>query len=98
MTTLKLRKQTAQALDIQKRHLEASIIVKFNAIFKNMANDASNLYRATGKLDNQLLAKNYAPEFLKEIRDAMRKSIKKFGFILRKDVEKKYNVFFDAKL
>jgi len=97
MTTVTLRKQSAEALDIQKRVLEATIIPKINRVFKNMANDAANLYRATGRVPSQLLAENYSPEFLKEIRDAMRKSIKKFGFNLRKSVEKKHGLFFDAE-
>ena len=97
MVTVNLRKQSAEALDIQKRVLEASITPKINRVFKNMATDASNLYKATGSVPSQLLAKNYSPEFLKEIRDAMRKSIKKFGFNLRKSVEKKHGLFFDAE-
>ena len=97
MTTLNLRKESAQALDIEKTKLEASITVKIERIFRNMANDASNLFLATGNLDNQLLAQNYAPEFLKEIRDALRKSIKRFGFNLRKDVEKKHYLLFNIE-
>jgi hypothetical protein len=87
----------SQQLDIEKRKLEASIIVDLKAVFKNMANDAANIYQATETLPNQLLADNYSPEFLKGVRDAMRKSIKRFGFNLRKDVEKKHNLFFDAE-
>lgn len=97
MTTINFRKQTAQQLDIEKRRLEASITVKINQIFKNMANDAANLYRATGSVPNRLLANNYSPEFLKEIRDAMRKSIKAFGFNLRRSVEKKHDITFDVE-
>jgi len=97
MTTLNLNKLSSQELDIEKRKLEASIIPKFNSLFDNMAQDASNIYRATGSLPSQLLADNYAPEFLKEIRDAMRKSIKKFGFNLRKATEKKHGLFFNAE-
>ena len=97
MTTVNLRKQSAEQLDIQKRVLEATITPKINRVFKNMANDAANLYKATGRVPSQLLADNYSPEFLKEIRDAMRKSIKKFGFNLRKSVEKKHGLFFDAE-
>jgi hypothetical protein len=96
MTTINPLRQSAIELDIQKRGLESSIIVRLKHTFKNMANDASNLYRATGSLQTQQLANNYAPEFLKEIRDAMRKSIRKFGFNLRKTVEKKHGLFFDA--
>jgi hypothetical protein len=97
MATINLRKQSAQQLDIEKRALEARITPSIERIFKNMANDASNLYRATGNLPARELANNYSPEFLKEIRDAMRKSIKKFGFNLRKKVEKKHALFFDIE-
>lgn len=97
MTTINLRKLSAQALDIEKRKLEASIIIKIEAIFQNMANDAANLYKSTNKTQSELLAQNYSPEFLKEIRDAMRKAIKKFGFNLRKATEKKHNINFDAE-
>lgn len=97
MAKINLNEQTAQELDIAKRVLEAQVIVRLNSIFRNMANDASNLYRATGNVPSRELANNYAPEFLKEIRDAMRKSIKKFGFNLRKVTEKKHNIFFDAE-
>jgi hypothetical protein len=97
MTKINIRKQSAIQLDIEKRKLEASIIVDLQRIFRNMANDAANLYNATGNLPSAQLSKNYSSEFLKAIRDAMRKSIKKFGFNLRKTVEKKHGLFFDAE-
>lgn len=98
MTTLELRRQSARKLDIEKRKIEASITPKLDRIFRNMADDASNLYKATGNVPSQELAINYEPEFLKEIRDAMRKSIRQFGFNLRKTIEKKHGLFFDAEL
>lgn len=88
--------KSSQELDIEKKRIEATITPKFEAIFKNLAIDCQNLYLATQSLNSELIANNYAPEFLKEIRDAMRKSIKYFGFNLRKEAEKKYNLFFDA--
>ncbi len=97
MATINPRKQSAIKLDIEKRALEARIAPVIERIFKNMANDASNLYKSTGNLPSKQLAENYSPEFLKEIRDTMRKSIKKFGFNLRKAVEKKHALFFDAE-
>jgi hypothetical protein len=96
MATLEFRRQRAKDLDIQKRKLESIVASKIAIVFRNMARDATNLYKATGRLDSSNLADNYSVEFLKEIRDAMRKSITQFGFNLRKSIEKKYGLFFDA--
>lgn len=76
-------------IDIRKRKLEANAIPKIKAIFKNMANDAESIYRKNGNIDTTELANNYYPEFLKEIRDIMRKTIKEFGFTLREDLQQK---------
>lgn len=97
MTKINFRKQSARQLDQEKLKLEASIITDLNRIFTNLANDASNIYRLTGTINSRQLAENYAPEILTEIRTAFRKSIKKFGFNLRKTVEKKHNLLFDAE-
>jgi len=97
MTKINFRKQSALVLDQQKLALEASIITDLNRIFTNLANDASNIFRLTGTINSRQLAENYAPEILTEIRTAFRKSIKKFGFNLRKTVEKKHNLLFDAE-
>jgi len=97
MTKINFRKESAIVLDQQKLALEASIITDLNRIFTNIANDASNIYRLTGTINSRELAENYRPELLSQIRDAFRKSIKKFGFTLRKTVEKKYNLIFNAE-
>ena len=97
MTSLDIRRETARKLDAEKLQLEASVVTKVKSTFKNMANDAQALYLTTGSIPSQELANNYYPEFLKEVRDAFRKSIKRFGFNLRGSVEKKYNLFFDAE-
>ncbi len=97
MSKINFRKQSALKLDQEKLKLEASIITDLNRIFTNIANDASNIYRLTGTINSRQLAENYAPEILTEIREAFRKSIKKFGFNLRKTVEKKHNLLFDAE-
>ncbi len=76
-------------IDVRKRKLEANALPKIKAIFRNMANDAENIYRKNGTIDTQELANNYYPEFLKEIRDIMRKTVKEFGFSLREDLQKK---------
>lgn len=65
-------------INTRKIRLEASATPKIRAIFKNMANDAENLYRKNGSINTQELANNYYPEFLKEIRDLMRRTNKEF--------------------
>jgi hypothetical protein len=94
---LNLRNQTAQELNIEKLKLEAAITPRIEAVFKNMAKDAQSIYTVSGSLDAAQLSSNYSPEFLKEIRDAMRKSISKFGFNLRKTVEEKHFINFETK-
>lgn len=76
-------------IDTRKRKLEANAIPKLKAIFRNMANDAENIYRKNGAINSQELANNYYPEFLKEIRDMMRKTTREFGFTLREDLQRK---------
>ena len=76
-------------IDVRKRKLEANALPKIKAIFRNMANDAENIYRKNGTINAKELANNYYPEFLKEIRDITRKTVKEFGFSLREDLQKK---------
>jgi len=91
-----MSRKDAQKIDLEKLRIEATITPKFKTIFNNIARDAERLYKTTGKLPSQELAQNYYPEFVKEIRDAMRKTIKFFGFDLRKALELKgFN--FDAE-
>ena len=97
MTTLNLSQQSARQLDIEKRKLEARLLPDIKRIFRNISTDASNLYKATGSLPARELASNYNPDFTKEIRDIYRTAIRKFGFQISKDVEKKQGLFFDAE-
>ena len=97
MVSINFRNESAKRIDEEKRRLEASVANRLKSVFRNMSNDASNLYKLTGTIDSQALAINYQPEFLKEIRDAMRRSIRKFGFSLRETLEKKHAVFFDIE-
>ena len=97
MTTLNLSQQSAKTLDIEKRKLEAKLLPDVKRIFRNISIDARNLYKATGNLPSRELASNYNSDFTKEIRDIYRTTIKKFGFQIRKDVEKKHGLFFDAE-
>jgi len=85
-----------EKIDEEKIRIEASVVPKIKKIFANMAEDAETIYRTTGRVPEEL-AENYYPEFLKEVRDAMRKTIKKFGFDLRGNLEAKHGLFFDAE-
>lgn len=87
----------ASRIDQEKIRLEASTIPRLKRIFSNMATDAQAIYTTTGAIPTEELAQNYYPEFLKEIRDAMRKSIKFFGFDMRGVLEKKHGIFFDVE-
>lgn len=79
-----------QAIDIDKRKLklEASYLPEIKKIFRNMAKDAQNLYEA-GSLNPKELADNYYNEFVKDIRDIMRRAVKEFGYDMRDKLEKK---------
>lgn len=70
-------------IDLQKRVLEAKYIKPIRAIFAQMNKDAVDLYKATGNIPAEQVAKTYTPEFTKVVRDAMRASITKFGFLQR---------------
>jgi hypothetical protein len=76
-------------IDVRKRKLEANSIPDLRVIFRNMANDAESIYRKNGSIDAKQLANNYYPEFLKEIRDTMRKTVREFGFSMREDLQTK---------
>ena len=87
-----------ERINLEKRKLEAKYTRPLRAIFKQMNQDAVVLYRATGNIPAESVAQNYTLEFIKIIRDAMRLSIRKFGFIQRKkdkkfDVEKQIAIF-----
>jgi hypothetical protein len=87
-------------IDVRKRKLEANAIPDLRVIFRNMANDAESIYRKNGAINAKELANNYYPEFLKEIRDTMRKTVREFGFSLRDDLQKKglnFGVDFEIK-
>jgi hypothetical protein len=94
MTTINFAQQSAQEIDNEKIKLEASVVAELKTIFFNLASDAESIYKAQGRIDSQQLADNYKPEILKAIRDAYRKSIKRFGFSLRKTIEEKHHLFF----
>ena len=80
MASLESGRISALKIDERKRRLESSVVPKIRKVFRDMANDAEMLYRTTGKIPTQELSNNYIPEFLSQIRIAMRRSIKEFGF------------------
>ncbi len=92
------RREEALKIDADKIRIEASVVPKLKSVFAHMANDVAALYLTTGNVPAESLAENYFPEFLKEIRDAMRKSIKQFGFNLRGDLQKNFGFFFDVEM
>lgn len=75
-----------RGIDLQKRKLEAKYIKPIRAIFSQMNKDAVDLYKATGNIPADQIARTYTPEFTKVVRDAMRASILKFGFLQRDDL------------
>jgi len=97
MSSINTGKQSVQDIDARKRALEFKNAADLRRLFNNMAKDATNLYLATGVVQAQGLATNYRPEFLKEVRDIMRKSLKQFGFTIRKTLEEKYDLLFDVE-
>lgn len=76
-------------IDLQKRKIEAKYIKPIRAIFKQMDEDAVNLYKATGNIPADQVARTYTPEFTKVVRDAMRESIMTFGFLQRDNLKVK---------
>ena len=91
-----MARSEALKIDAEKTQLEASVIPKIKRDFRDMAIDVEILYKTNSIIPSEL-ALNYYPEFLKEVRDAMRKSIRRFGFNLRSEVESKHGLFFDAE-
>jgi hypothetical protein len=96
MATEKQRAEAAR-IDQEKIRLEASSIPKVKKVFTNMSSDVEALYVTTDNVPAVELSENYYPEFLKEVRDIMRKSIKFFGFDMRDVLEKKHAIFFDVE-
>jgi uncharacterized protein with gpF-like domain len=91
---IELKKPSKQIKDIDslKRVLEVRAFNRFNSLFKNISNDVSNLLKSTLEIDYNEIAKNYEPDFIYNLRQTYRDTIKRFGFSLRKDLEKKYNL------
>ena len=93
-----IKTKSATQIDKEKIQLEARFYPKFKAIFKNMAQDVSNLYSANGYVDSVEISLNYLPDFVKELRDVYRATIKKFGFDLRKSLEGSKSFYFNSDI
>jgi hypothetical protein len=97
MASINFPLETAQQIDREKLRLEAQTARELRTVFNNIGNDAEAIYSLSGQLDARELANNYRSEFLVIIRQAYRRTIKKFGFDLRKSIEKKYDINFDVE-
>tara|TARA_R110000868_G_scaffold58371_1_gene180246 strand:- start:419 stop:1333 length:915 start_codon:yes stop_codon:yes gene_type:complete len=85
-------------IDVEKRRIEARYINKIRPIFKQINKDAIALYRATKNIPSDSLARNYTPDFLKVIKDALRETIQMFGYNERKPAIKSVSEIPDDEL
>lgn len=97
MPRIKVGNESVESIDAKKRALEAKSISNFKRIFNNIADDVVAIYEATGDLRAEEVAENYRTEFIKEIRDVMRKTIKSFGFQIRSTLEEKCDLLFGVE-
>lgn len=79
-------------IDIEKRKIESRYIKPIRAIFRQMNQDAINLYKATKSVNAESVARNYNPDFLKVCKDCLRETIQTFGYLERKPSEKALDV------
>jgi hypothetical protein len=75
-------------IDVEKRKIESRYIKPIRAIFRQMNQDAINLYKATKSVNAESVAKNYTPDFLKICKDCLRETIYTFGYLERKPSKK----------
>lgn len=79
-------------IEAQKILLESRARKRFEKIFRNMSKDISSIL-ATGKAINpKEVADNYRPDFVAALRETYRETIKRFGFSLREEAEKKFDL------
>lgn len=91
------KKNDIFAINAEKIRFEGIESKKIEKIFRDMAKDARALYLSSQGFSTTEIANNYRPEFLKQVRDSLRRGIKKYGYNLRNNIEKKHAIFFDAK-
>ena len=75
-------------IDIEKRKIESRYIKPIRSIFRQMNQDAINLYKATKSVNAESVARNYNPDFLKVCKDCLRETIQTFGYLERKPSKK----------
>lgn len=92
--TLKTTAEQTKEIDRKKRILEAKARIRFQKIFNNIADDVSSLLLSSQTINTEQVAQNYNPDFIGSLRETYREVAKTFGFSLRKDAEKKYNIDF----
>jgi hypothetical protein len=97
MASIKIGSDNAIAIDRKKRALELKNTNDLKKIFKSISNDVFALIKSGNSINAQEIAENYNVEFVKEIRDIMRKTIKIFGFSIRQTLEEKTELFFDLQ-
>lgn len=82
-------------IDIEKRKIESRYIKPIRAIFRQMNQDAINLYKATKSVNAESVARNYNSDFLKVCKDCLRETIQTFGYLERKPSKKAIDVEID---
>ena len=87
---INLNKVSLRKIDIEKRKLEEIYKFSIRKILRTIAVDSENIYKAMGRIPYKEMALSYKEEFEKEIKDILRKTVKKFAFNLREDIKKKY--------
>ena len=87
----------AKRINELKLPIEAKTASRIYQVLKNQAKDVAKLFYFN-KLNAEELSNNYRPEILKEVRDGMRLSIKVFGFILRDNIAKDFDISFKSTI
>lgn len=87
----------AKRINELKLPIEAKTASKIYQVLKNQAKDVAKLFYFD-RLNADELSNNYRPEILKEVRDGMRLSIKVFGFTLRDNIAKDFDISFKSTI
>jgi hypothetical protein len=90
---INFNKENYRKIDIEKRAIELIFSKTIKRILKTIAEDAEGVYSALGYLPYKEMAKSYKEEFEVSIKKNLKKTVYKFGFKLRVDIEKKYNLY-----
>lgn len=91
------KKNDVFAINAEKIRYEVIEGKRIERVFKDMARDVRALYLSSQGFSPSQITANYRPEFLKQVRDSLRRGVKKFGYTLRRNIEKKHAIFFDAE-